>query len=219
MDLEEIQRHYQETREEIESRLEDFRELREGTEFRWFKELCFVIYSSQTEARNAWEAAEELDRKGLLVDGSQQEIEKVLASEGVSYEKQKAEYTVENRKELSQPTLQNPTRELRIKERLDLENPEKARLWLDDSLKGIGMKGASHFLRNVGYGEEFAILSAHLLTSLAELGYLKDSAPPESREEYIEKEEKLKQLSDDLGIDPGALDLVLWSMKTGEIFK
>lgn len=219
MKPEEIRQHYRENRETIEERLQEFQSLREASEYRWFMELCFVICSSQSSGKEAWNAVEDLDSRNLIAEGSRDEIEEVLGGHEVSYERDKAAYIAENREELSQPTLSNPTRELRIRDRLDLENTSKAREWLAENLKGVGMKGASHFLRNVGYGEDFAILSSHILSVMAELGYLKDASPPSSRDEYEEKEEKLRKLSDDLGIDPGALDLVLWSYRTGEVFK
>jgi N-glycosylase/DNA lyase len=219
VNLGDIREHHEEVEEEVSDRLEDFRDLRDASEYRWFMELCFVICSSQTEGKKAWEAVEELDDKNLLAEGNTSQISKVLASHGVSYEDNKAEYIVSNREELSQPTLSNPTRELRLKDRLNLEDHGKAREWLAEEMKGVGMKGASHFLRNVGYGSDFAILSGHILSTMSELGYLDDASPPEGAEEYLKKEENLLQLSERLGIDLGALDLVLWSYRTGEVFK
>lgn len=219
VELKEIEQHREEVSGDVESRLESFRNLRDAPDYRWFMELCFVICSSQSSGNDAWKAVEELDSRNLLMEGSQGEIEKVLASHDVSYEKDKSSYIVENREELSQPTLSNPTRELRLRERLDLEHPEKARVWLAVNLKGVGMKGASHFLRNVGYGSEFGILSGHILSTLAGLGYLQQASPPENRDEYLEKEERLRELADDLDLELGALDLVLWSFRTGEVFK
>ncbi|MCA1558659.1 MAG: N-glycosylase, partial [Acidobacteria bacterium] len=74
------------------------------------------------------------------------------------------------------------------------------------------------FLRNVGF-KGYAILDKHILRSLAELGIIESPSPPATRARYLETEEKLKSFARDISIDFDELDLVLWSMKTGEILK
>lgn len=219
MNREEVKQHYRNKRAEIEDRLEDFEELRDSNDYRLFMELVFVILSSQTEARKAWKATKELDEENLLMEGERKQIAEVLAEHGVQYEKNKADYIVENRKYLSQPTLADPTNELKIWNKLDLDDRDKTREWLVDNIKGLGWKGASHFLRNIGYGEGLAIISGHILNSMKELGVIEKIEQPSDREEYLEMERKIQEFSEDIGIDPEALDLVLWSRKTGEVFK
>ncbi|EHK01580.1 hypothetical protein HRED_07836 [Candidatus Haloredivivus sp. G17] len=68
MNREDLHQHYSEKRPEIESRLEEFKALREASDKRLFKELCFVIFTSQSSAEKAWEAAEELDEKNILAE-------------------------------------------------------------------------------------------------------------------------------------------------------
>ena len=82
----------------------------------------------------------------------------------------------------------------------------------------MGYKEASHFLRNVGL-KGYAILDKHILRSLAELELIDDPKPPNSRSKYLTIEEKLKKLAEITRIDFEELDLVLWSLKTGEILK
>ncbi len=64
-----------------------------------------------------------------------------------------------------------------------------------------------------------AILDKHILRSLAELKIIDDPKPPNTRAKYLAIEEKLKDLARATEIDFDELDLVLWSMKTGEILK
>jgi N-glycosylase/DNA lyase len=92
--------------------------------------------------------------------------------------------------------------------------------WLvkEKRIKGLGYKEASHFLRNIGL-KGYAILDKHILRSLAELGIIDDPKPPGTRAKYLAIEEKLKKLSEITEIDFDEMDLVLWSMKTGEILK
>ena len=219
MNYEEVKQHYQENKDEIEERLKEFDEVGELSDYRLFIELVFVILTSQTEAEKAWEAAEELDDKNLLLEGNKQQIGKVIERNKVQYEQNKASYIVDNRELLCQPTLQNPTNELKLKEKLDFSDLDKTREWLVDNIKGLGWKGASHFLRNIGHGDGLAIISSHIINQMNELEVVDSADAPSSKEDYLEMEERLEQFSQEIGIDIKALDLTLWSMKTGEVFK
>ena len=214
-----ILEHYTENREEIESRLEEFRSLRDSSEDRKFKELVFVIFTSQTKAEKAWQAAEKLDEKDLLLNGSEEEIVEILKQEEIQYSQNKASYLVENRENLSQPTLENPEKGLKISGKIVHENLEESRKWFAENVKGISWKGSSHFLRNIGYGDSFAIISGHIATQIYELGITEAPELPENKEEYLKTEKKIRDFSREIGIEVQKLDLVLWSMKTGEIFK
>ncbi|EGQ43831.1 MAG: hypothetical protein J07AB43_04970 [Candidatus Nanosalina sp. J07AB43] len=120
---------------------------------------------------------------------------------------------------LSQPTLTDSKHSLKINSRIDEEDLEKTRRWFAENIKGISWKGSSHFLRNIGYGNGFAIISSHISSQMYELGLTKNPNPPDTYRRYVNQEQKLKEFSEDIGIDIKALDLVLWSMRTGEIFK
>ncbi|WP_414836753.1 hypothetical protein [Candidatus Nanohalococcus occultus] len=218
IDLSDVESQYEEVKDTAAQRMDQFHSLRDSSNERLFQELVFVILSSQTDAEQAWNAAAKLEELNLL-RGTEAEIVEILEQYDIQYERKKAEQIVKARNELSQPTLTNPTNELTIKERLPLENPEKARKWLVENIPGIGLKGASHFLRNTGYGEDLGIASRHTLAVLDELGLLEDASPPSNIEEYAKMEEAMRELGEELGIPAGAIDLVLWSMKTGKVFR
>lgn len=219
MNPEDIKQHYEENKEEIQDRLEEFNSLRESNDYRLFMELCFVILTSQSSAKNAWKAVEQLDDQNFLLEGDKSEIAEVLRQNEIQYEENKAGYLVENRKLLSQPTLKNPTNELKIKEKLNLNDLGKTREWLVDNIKGLSWKGASHFLRNIGYGDDFAIVSSYISKTLFKLELNEEAELPKNKEKYLEQEEKVRNLADKVGINIQALDLTLWSMETGEVFK
>lgn len=219
MNLEDIEQHYKENREEIQDRLEGFKSLRDSNDYRLFMELCFVILTSQSSAKNAWNAVEQLDDQNLLLEGDNSEIAEVLKQNEIQYEENKARYLIENREFLSQPTLKNPTRELKVREKLNLNDLEKTREWLVGNINGLSWKGASHFLRNIGYGDEFAIISSYISKILFKLEIIEDAELPKNKEKYLEHEERVRELAEEIGIDIQALDLTLWSMETGEIFK
>ena len=218
MDLEKIRKAEDERMPEVEERLQEFSELKDANEYRLFKELIFVILTSQTSAKKAWEAAEQLERHGLILEGDETQIAEVLQENEVQYEQNKASYIVQNMQKLSQPTLQDPTNELKISNKIDDSNLEKTRRWMVENLQGVGWKGASHFLRNIGYGD-IAIVSNYIAEDLYELGLTEEPSQPSNEKEYLEAEEKMKELAEKLDLSVEALDLVLWSMETGEVFK
>lgn len=218
MNRQEVLDHYEKNRSEIESRLEDFENLCEASERRLFQELSFVIFSSQSSAENSWSAAERIGKNGLI-EKSKSEISEILAQEEVQFEDRKADYIIKNRNLLSQPTFDNPSTDLKIKSRIKPENLDKTRDWLSENISGLSWKGASHFLRNIGYGNNFAILSQHTLSVLAGLEVIKSLEPPKNKEEYMKIEKEVQSFSKEAGIDIKALDLVLWSMRTDNIFK
>lgn len=219
MKQEELLEQYRKHKEVIDERLEEFRQLRDAGEKRIFQELVFVILTTQTEAKKAWEAAEQLEENNLLETGSEEKIAEVLRENGVFYEENKASYIVENRQNLSQPTLSDPEKGLKLKQKIDPEELDSTREWLVENIKGISWKGASHFLRNIGYGSDFAIISGHILKVLAELEVIETAEQPSSKEEYLKIEKKVQELAEKLGIDIQALDLAIWSLRTGEVFK
>ena len=218
MNREKVRNHYRDNKEEIESRLREFRGLREASDERLFQEISFVIFSSQSSAENSWSAAQRLGEKGLL-EKDKENISRVLRQEEIQYEERKADYIISNREKLSQPTFNDPSTDLKLRQQIRPENLEKSRKWFAENIKGLSWKGASHFLRNTGYGKDFAILSSHTVSVLFDLEVIKASEPPKNAEEYLEMEEKVREFSEEISIDIQALDLVLWSMRTGEVFK
>jgi N-glycosylase/DNA lyase len=99
-------------------------------------------------------------------------------------------------------------------------DPIERRDWLaqEKQIKGLGYKESSHFLRNIGV-KGHAILDKHVMRCLAEVGVIDTATPPSSRAKYLEVERQLQRFAREIRIDFDELDLVLWSMKTGEILK
>jgi len=216
--IEDIKSHYREREEEIENRMKDFENLRSSSKERYFLELAFVILSSQTKAKEAWKASQKLSELDLLMEGDEDDILEILEKYSISYEKSKAEYIVKARENLSQPTLADTSGKLKLKSSMP-EDPEKAREWLVEKVPGISWKGASHFLRNIGYSFDFGIASTHTLSVLSEMGKTESAKPPNSKKEYLEFEKKIREIAEKIETSPGTLDLVLWSKKTEEVFK
>ena len=98
--------------------------------------------------------------------------------------------------------------------------PQKRRDFFagNKSIKGLGYKEASHFLRNIGF-PGYAILDKHILNSLREMGVINRRMRPAGRAGYLAIEKRLENFAREIGIDMDHLDLLLWSGKTGEILK
>jgi N-glycosylase/DNA lyase len=95
---------------------------------------------------------------------------------------------------------------------------EELRLWLVKNVKGLGWKESSHFLRNIGH-RNLAILDRHILRNLVRLGVLSGLPKTLTAMNYLQIEEKFRKFSRHIGIPMDELDLLFWSMETGEILK
>lgn len=98
-------------------------------------------------------------------------------------------------------------------------SPAGAREWLIKNVNGLGRKEASHFLRNIGLGKEFAILDVHIMRNLKWFNVIDEIPEQLTDKKYLEIEAKMKKFSKDAGIPLNALDLLLWSKETGFLFK
>lgn len=220
MNRADIREHFSENKEFIGKRVGSFRSLKEGaSEKRLFQELVFVTLTSQSQARNCWECALKLESRDLLKDGDVEEIAEVIEDFNIQYSRNKGSYIVDNRKELSQPTFSDPEPQLNLRNKIKEDNVTRTREWMAEKLKGISWKGSSHYLRNTGYGLELAVLSKPLMSKLTELGVLNKVKPPSGKKDYLKVEEKFQDLAKELSMQPVELDLTLWSMETGEVFK
>jgi len=83
----------------------------------------------------------------------------------------------------------------------------------------MGYKEASHFLRNIGFGENLAILDRHILRNLHRLHVLNEIPKYLTAKKYLAIEGKMRQFADDVKIQMSHLDLLLWYRETGGIFK
>ena len=95
----------------------------------------------------------------------------------------------------------------------------EAREWLVKNVLGLGYKEAGHFLRNIGRGNQLAILDRHILKNLQRHGVLKEMPKSLSRKEYLRIEALMKKFADRTGVTLAELDLLFWSRETGEVFK
>ncbi|MCS7234306.1 MAG: N-glycosylase/DNA lyase [Synergistetes bacterium] len=198
---------------EIEDKLNSFRKVWfEENDERLWEELVFCLLTPQSRAETCWKAVESLKSKELILNGNEKEILSEL--KGIRFKTKKAYYIIEARKSF------NYSGKLKIKEILaSCETPFKMREWLTKNVKGIGYKEASHFLRNIGLGDNLAILDRHILSFMLDMKLIERITLSLSKKKYLEIEEVLRNFSQKIDIPLVHLDFVLWYLKTGRIFK
>ena len=194
----------------IKARLAEFRKVLEKSDDDVFAELCFCLLTPQSKAKMCDKAIQRLKENGMLFSGKSDEIAKNLY--GVRFPNNKSKYVEEARKSFCE------NGKIRIKDRLDAD-PYTLRESLVKNIKGLGYKEASHFLRNVGLGEDLAILDVHILKNLERFKVIDEIPKTLTRKRYLEIEEKMKAFARETGIPLAELDLLFWSEETGEIFK
>ncbi len=209
----ELHRIYNSIRQDIISRLREFRDIwEEGSEEDLFKELVFCLLTPQSKAERCWEAVNNLEKKNLLFNGDIDEIANELNN--IRFKYNKARYILEARKRF----IANGS--LKIKDGIkNFEDIFEARDWLVKNVKGMGYKEASHFLRNIGLGENFAILDRHILKNLKIFGMIEEIPENMSKKMYFEIEQKIREFSKRISIPLVHLDFVLWYKETKHLFK
>jgi N-glycosylase/DNA lyase len=206
---------YAKRRKEIRARLREFRRVwQTGSDRRLWEEMVYCIFTAGASAKMGLRSVEAL--RPLLESGAQREMTRALIAAGAHrFPNARPEYVVVTRDYLQQSFS------MRLRERLaSFDDPFERRDWLanDPRVKGLGYKEASHFLRNIGF-QGYGILDKHIVRCLCELGVIDSPKPPTARRSYLETEQRMREFAAEARIDFDELDLLLWSMKTGEILK
>lgn len=202
-------------KKEINKKLSEFDEVwRNGSDARLWEELAFCIFTAGASARMGLNSVDAV--RSLLLDGESDEMTQALKKAGAHrFPVARPRYIVTTRAYL------RANFDMALRQRLrSFADPFERRDWLaqEKQIKGLGYKESSHFLRNIGV-KGHAILDKHVMRCLAEVGVIDSSRPPANRKNYLEIEQKFLQFAKDIKVNCDELDLVLWSMKTGEILK
>ncbi len=198
---------------EITKRLSEFKSLwRSGAGDKLFHELIFCLLTPQSNAKQCWRAVGELSDKDLVFTGDAKTLAKNLRR--TRFRNNKARYVCEARGCFVKGG------KVVIKVALSaFKDPIEAREWLVKNVKGYGYKEASHFLRNIGHGDNIAILDRHILKNLKRAGVIKEIPKSISRKVYLDIEEKMRKFAKRINIPLDHLDFVLWYKEAGEVFK
>jgi N-glycosylase/DNA lyase len=209
-ELDELFRIYEPVRSKLIERLLDFRRIwASASDEDLFIELVFCLLTPQSKAKTCWKAVLRLSRKDLIETGDAPMVQADLT--GVRFCNRKAEYICMARDRFRDRSIRQVIE--------SFKSPFEAREWFVENVMGLGYKEASHFLRNIGIGEELAILDRHILKNLVRLGVI-DAVPKSlAKKSYLDIERRMREFSVKSGIPMGQLDLLLWYREAGEIFK
>jgi N-glycosylase/DNA lyase len=204
--LEPLSVHHARKRAAIRRRLAEFRAIRPQE---YFYELVYCCMTPQSSAVNATKA-----QHALTVNNFQNEDidpEPLLHQKEyyIRFHKTKAKLLVEmkNKYKTIHSIITNGA------------GAFEKRDWLVKNVKGIGLKEATHFLRNIGMNDGLAILDRHILKNLKKHNVIRTLPKTLTRKKYLSIERRFQKFARNIGIPIDELDLVFWSNEAGEILK
>ncbi|MFA5745975.1 MAG: N-glycosylase/DNA lyase [archaeon] len=170
-----------------------------------FKELCFCLMTANFNAKRAVEIQEKVDN-GFL-NFSEEKLAKILKQYGHRFPNKRAHFIAKAQEHKTT-----------IKEELfSIKDKYEKREWLVKSIKGLGFKESSHFLRNIGF-LDYAIIDFHIVDILVDNKIIKRPKTL-NKENYLLVEQKLEKFSKKTNLSLGELDFYLWYLETGVIYK
>ncbi len=194
-------------KEVIDKRMKEFETLGKKDSDDLFKELAFCLMTANFNAKKSIQIQEEI-RDGFFTLPEKQ-LTKKLAELGHRFPNMRGKYICEARK---------CRRDLK-KTLKSFKSEIEAREWLVKNIKGLGMKEASHFLRNIGY-KNVAIIDFHIIDLLVREKLIEQ---PKSKsltsKKYVEIENILRKIAEKTKTSLGELDLYLWYKETGTVLK
>lgn len=189
----------------IDERMKEFSYFRSASNEEVFLELCFCFMTANFQAEKSWQIQKEIN-SGFW-ELSEKELQEKLKNLGHRFWPQRGTriYNARWLKDTINSELSK------------FENEIEMREWIVENLKGLGMKEASHFLRNIGYNN-VAIIDKHIINILVSENLI-ERPKTITLKKYLEIENILRELSHQTNLNLGELDLYLWSEQTGKILK
>ncbi len=207
---------YKEIDSIIKNRFLEFEKFKNKTDYEIFIEFCFCLFTPQNKAIFADLAIKKLLEKDLLLNGKLEEIIDNIKGL-VRFHQNKSKYLIDARNKIF-ITKKIKLKEILFSEKSNLNNLDKRKIIYENFL-GLGMKESSHFLRNIGLGENLAILDRHILKNLKKLNVIKDIPKTLTYKKYLDIEKKMLLFSEKINIKLKYLDFVFWYKETGAVFK
>jgi len=189
----------------ISERMNDFINIRFNEDM-VFSELCFCLMTANYQAEKSIYLQKLLEKD--FFSASEEKLARKLKKEGHRFWPQRAKRIVMSREvfpELYFMMADNPFSEH------DIRN------WIVKNVHGIGMKEASHFLRNIGFND-VAIIDFHIVDLLVDQNLI-EKPKTITPKIYLEIESVLRILGGKVDMGLGELDLYLWYLETGKVLK
>ncbi|HRE56329.1 MAG TPA: hypothetical protein PLW09_00790 [Candidatus Kapabacteria bacterium] len=198
--------HYNKFKSEIENRLSDFKNVKPES---YFYELCYCICTPQSKAVHANRVVQVLQERQFFEIGFNPEETLRDGSHYIRFHSQKALSLLKARENWYEIQLMITDTATDIKQKRDS---------LAKHVRGLGMKEASHFLRNIGmFG--VAIIDRHVLKHLVLCGVFCEMPRLISKKDYLTIERQWFDYCYEIGIAQEIVDLLFWSYETGHVLK
>lgn len=199
-------RLHRERRATIRRRLRDFKEVPPSD---YFYELLYCLMTPQTSAVSADTVVAKLKEVSFATNAVDPEPVLRDRRHYIRFHKTKTErlFLVKNEFPVIASAL------------AAMVSPIELREWLVRNVKGLGYKEATHFLRNIGRNGGLTILDRHILRNLQRYGAIRTVPKSLTRKRYLSVERRFIKFSEAIGVPVDELDLLFWSMETGEIRK
>lgn len=197
---------------------------RQLSEDKLWEEMCLCMLSSQTRFEQASTAVAHLKRQGLLSRLMRQpelvplsEVESMLRPtrrRGKAIAPSIRFWRTRARNLLEAAKLLYGGQNAGLRALLSrLRDPENARSHLVATIPGFGMKQASHFLQNINYSRDFAIIDTRILRFLRDdLMVVDVESDGINRGIYVQLEQLIQRLASANGLEVRVLDRLVWSM-------
>ena len=200
MDADWIRLEYSRQKKEIERALQSYKDTQD-----YFYEMCFCLLTPQSNAFRCDACVNIL--KGKRFHDSDVDLPPILARH-TRFHNTKSENLLRMKEQFAEI----------VGGLSEIPDAYGKREFLVSNVRGLGMKEASHFLRNIGH-TALAILDRHILGHLASLHVIRSIPKSMSKQKYLAIEKAFISFGDKIGIPMDHLDLLFWSMETGRVFK
>lgn len=194
-----------ETAKEIAKKITDFENIGKKSSKEIYLELCYCLLTANFNAKKS------IDIQNKIGSGfarlSLEQLSDKLKEYGHRFPNTRANFIYLSR------TYKDNLKEELFKNKTE----ENKRDWLVKNIKGLGYKEASHFLRNIGY-KDLAIIDFHIIDILVDNKKI-EKPKTITKAKYLEIENILRKLAKKVNLSLAELDLYLWFLETGKIYK
>ncbi len=196
---------YQQVAPTIEQRIKSFLHVPEE---QYFYELCFCLCTPQSKAENALQVQQQLEALNF----------QFADVDPLPLLRDPRHYIRFHRQKAERLCWLKAHWQIVASGLAKAETVTAKRQFLVRTVKGLGWKEASHFLRNIGY-LDVAVIDRHIVRMMAEIGILSRMVVPGSEKQYKIIEKIFCDFARAVGLTPAHLDLFLWSLRTGMVIK
>lgn len=170
-----------------------------------FSESCFCILTANSSASLGIRIQKEIGIEGFR-EYTYNRLFEIIRGKGHRFASQRAERIVK---------LRDKTEV--IEGVVSMKSGIEAREILVKEIEGYGYKEASHFLRNVGF-KDVGIVDRHIYRFLVE-NSLVNERKTLTKKAYLECEDALMNVCQDMKLSMAELDLYIFYIKTGKVLK